>query len=62
MRTVFLPSLLNGLTGDPGLWVDLMDEGRSVLLDLGDLGGGDLRLDRRTIAPFGSADPNLNSE
>lgn len=38
MRTVFLPSLLNGPTGDPGLWVDLLDEGRSVLLDLGDLG------------------------
>ena len=39
MRTVFLPSLLNGLSGDPGLWIDLMDEGRSVLLDLGDLRG-----------------------
>ena len=38
MRTVFLPSLLNGLTGDPGLWIDLMDEARSVLLDLGEIG------------------------
>jgi len=37
MRTVFLPSLLGGLCGDPGLWVDLLDEGRSILLDLGDL-------------------------
>ncbi len=37
MRTVFLSSLLNDLCGDPGLWVDLLDEGRSVLLDLGDL-------------------------
>jgi ribonuclease Z len=37
LRTVFLPSLLNGLSGDPGLWVDLLDEGRSVLLDLGEL-------------------------
>ena len=37
MRTVFLPSFLNDPTGDPGLWVDLLDEGRSILLDLGDL-------------------------
>lgn len=37
MRTVFLPSLLNPPTGDPGLWVDLLDEGRSLLLDLGEL-------------------------
>ena len=37
MRTVFLTSLLNDLCGDPGLWVDLLDEGRSVLLDMGDL-------------------------
>ena len=37
MRTVFLPSLLNGPCDDPGLWVDLLDEGRSVLLDLGSL-------------------------
>ncbi len=37
MRTVFLPSLLNGPCDDPGLWVDLLDEGRSVLIDLGSL-------------------------
>jgi len=37
VRTVFLPSLLNRLCEDPGLWVDLQDEGRSLLLDLGDL-------------------------
>jgi ribonuclease Z len=37
VRTVFLPSLLNRLCEDPGLWVDLQDEGRSILLDLGDL-------------------------
>ena len=37
MRTVFLPSLLNGPCDDPGLWVDLLDEGRSVLFDLGNL-------------------------
>jgi ribonuclease Z len=37
VRTVFLPSLVSPLCGDPGLWVDLLDEGRSVLLDMGDL-------------------------
>ena len=37
MRNIFLNSLLNGLSGDPGLWVDLVDEGRSLLLDLGEL-------------------------
>jgi ribonuclease Z len=37
VRTVFLPSLLNELCGDPGLLVDLMDEGRALLLDAGDL-------------------------
>lgn len=37
MRTLFLPSLVNGPAGDPALWVDLLDEGRSVLLDLGDV-------------------------
>lgn len=36
MRTLFHPFLPNGLFGDPALWVDLLDEGRSVLLDLGD--------------------------
>lgn len=37
MRTLFLPVLVNGLSGDPAVWVDLLDEGRSVLLDLGDV-------------------------
>src|SRR5262245_15133913 len=37
MRTTFLPILLNDLCGDPGVFVDLLDEGRSLLLDLGDL-------------------------
>ena len=39
MRTLFQPSLIDELTGDPGIWVDLMDEGRSVLVDCGDLTG-----------------------
>lgn len=37
MRTVFLPSFVNRPCEDPGLWVDLQDEARSILLDLGDL-------------------------
>ncbi len=37
MRTLFQTSLLDEPTGDPGLWVDLLDEGRSVLLDCGEL-------------------------
>lgn len=37
MRTLFQPTLLDEPTGDPGLWVDLLDEGRSVLLDCGEL-------------------------
>lgn len=37
MRTVFHAALIDEPTGDPGVWVDLLDEGRSVLLDLGDL-------------------------
>ena len=37
MRTVFHPFLPNGPTGDPVVWIDLLDEGSSVLLDLGDL-------------------------
>ena len=37
MRTAFHPYLPNGLSGDPALWVDLPDEGQSVLLDLGDV-------------------------
>jgi ribonuclease Z len=38
VRTVFLPAFLNPPCGDPGLWVDLLDEGRSILLDMGELG------------------------
>jgi ribonuclease Z len=37
VRTAFHPYLPNGLSGDPALWVDLPDEGQSVLLDLGDV-------------------------
>jgi ribonuclease Z len=37
MRTTFHPFLPNGLSGDPVLWVDLLDEGHSVMLDLGEL-------------------------
>jgi ribonuclease BN (tRNA processing enzyme) len=37
MRTVFHPFLPNGPCGDPVLWVDLPDEGHSVMVDLGDL-------------------------
>jgi len=38
MRSVFHPFLPNGPFGDPVLWVDLPDEGHSVMLDLGELG------------------------
>ncbi len=37
MRTLFHPFLPNGPEGDPVVWVDLLDEGSSVLLDLGDV-------------------------
>jgi ribonuclease Z len=37
VRTIFHPFLPNGPFGDPVVWIDLLDEGRSVLLDLGDL-------------------------
>jgi ribonuclease Z len=37
VRTVFHPFLPNGPSGDPALWVDVPDEGHSLLLDLGDL-------------------------
>jgi ribonuclease Z len=36
MRTIFRPFLPNGPRGDPLLWVDLPDEGHSVMLDAGD--------------------------
>jgi ribonuclease Z len=34
MRTLFHPALLHPSTGDPGVWIDLPDEGRAVLCDL----------------------------
>jgi ribonuclease Z len=37
LRSVFHPYLPNGADGDPALWIDLPDEGHSVLVDLGDL-------------------------
>ncbi|HXV75530.1 MAG TPA: MBL fold metallo-hydrolase [Candidatus Polarisedimenticolaceae bacterium] len=37
MRSVFHPFLPNGPAGDPVLWVDLPDEGHSLMLDLGRL-------------------------
>ena len=37
MRATFHPFLPNGLTGDPVVWVDLIDEDHSLLVDLGDL-------------------------
>jgi ribonuclease Z len=37
MRTLFHPYLPNGPDGDPVLWIDMLDEGHSVLLDLGEL-------------------------
>lgn len=37
MRTALHPFFPNGAGGDPALWVDLTDEGKSVLVDLGDL-------------------------
>ncbi len=37
MRTLLHPFLPNGPGGDPLVWVDLLDEGQSVLFDLGDL-------------------------
>lgn len=39
MRPVFVPMTLHDPAGDPGLWVDLFDENRAVLFDLGDLDG-----------------------
>ncbi len=43
MRPVFLPRLLHEPTGDPGLLVDVHDENRALLLDLGDLGAASTR-------------------
>ena len=38
MRTLFHPALLHPATGDPGVWIDLPDEGRAVLVDLPSIG------------------------
>lgn len=37
MRTAFHPFLPNGPGGDPAVWIDVLDEGHSLLLDMGDL-------------------------
>lgn len=37
MPSLFVPQLVNGVFGDPALYVDLNFEGRALLLDLGDL-------------------------
>jgi ribonuclease Z len=37
VRPLFVPTLLHEPTGDPGLWVDVFDENRALLFDLGDV-------------------------
>lgn len=37
MRPLFEPRLVNGVLGDPGLYVDFRDERRALLFDLGEL-------------------------
>jgi len=37
MRQLLDPCLVNGPFGDPGLYVDLRDEQRALLFDLGDI-------------------------
>jgi len=39
MKTSLLPRLVNGQTGDPALFVDIMREKRALLFDCGDLSG-----------------------
>jgi ribonuclease Z len=34
MRTLFHPSFVHPTAGEPGVWIDLPDEGRAVLIDL----------------------------
>ena len=34
MRTLFHPAFLHPPTGDPGVWIDIPDEGRAVLVDI----------------------------
>jgi ribonuclease Z len=37
MRPLFHPTLINGPTGDPGVFVECLFEGRGILFDLGDI-------------------------
>ena len=37
MKTSFLPRLVNGQTGDPALFVDILREKRALLFDCGTL-------------------------
>nr|MCU0924286.1 ribonuclease Z [Burkholderiaceae bacterium] len=37
MRQLFEPRLVNDPFGDPALYVDLRDEGRALLFDIGDI-------------------------
>ncbi|RAI55996.1 MBL fold metallo-hydrolase [Roseicella frigidaeris] len=39
MRATLHPCLLNGRTGDPGLWLEALHQSEAVLLDCGDLSG-----------------------
>jgi len=38
MRPLLHPSLVNGRTGDPALYIETLFERRAILLDLGDIG------------------------